>query len=70
MAYSTEVVIKARERLAQAKADRETENQRHLQEAYRRVPRLKQIDLELRRTMAVAAQTVFSQGGDVRAAGS
>jgi len=68
MAYSAEVVHRARERLAQAKADRETENQRHLLEAYRRVPRLKQIDMELRRTMAVAAQTVFSQGGDVRAA--
>lgn len=68
MAYSAEVVHRARERLAQAKADRETENQRHLMEAYRRVPRLKQIDMELRRTMAVAAQTVFSQGGDVRAA--
>ena len=67
MAYSAEVVHRARERLAQAKADRETENQRHLLEAYRRVPRLKQIDMELRRTMAVAAQTVFSQGGDVRA---
>jgi DNA replication protein DnaC len=68
MAYSTEVVIKARERLAQAKADREAENQRHLIDAYQRVPRLKQIDLELRRTMAMAAQSVFSQGGDVRAA--
>lgn len=68
MAYSAEVVQRARERLAQAKADREMENQRHLLDAYRRVPRLKQIDLELRRTMAVAAQSIFSQGGDVRAA--
>lgn len=68
MAYSTEVVLKARERLAQAKAERESENQRHLLDAYHRVPRLKQIDLELRRTMAVAAQAVFAQGGDVKAA--
>ena len=68
MAYSTEVVIRARERLAQAKADRESENQRHLADAYRRVPRLKQIDLELRRTMAMAAQAVFAQGGDVQSA--
>ena len=65
MAYSAEVVQRARERLAQAKADRESENLRHLTEAYRRVPRLKEIDLQLRRTMAKAAQTVFSQGGDV-----
>ena len=42
MAYSTEVVQRARERLAQAKADRESENLRHLSEAYRRVPRLKE----------------------------
>ena len=68
MAYSTEVVIRARERLAQAKADRESENQRQLADAYRRIPRLKQIDLELRRTMAMAAQAVFAQGGDVQSA--
>ena len=30
MAYSAEVVQRARERLAQAKADRESENLRHL----------------------------------------
>lgn len=68
MAYSTEVVQKARARLAQAKADRESENAKHLSEAYARVPRLKQIDLQLRRTMVMAAQAVFSQGGDVQAA--
>lgn len=68
MAYSTEVVQRARERLAQARADRETENLRHLTEAYRRVPRLKDIDLQLRRTMAQAVQTVFHSGGDVQTA--
>lgn len=68
MAYSTEVVQRARERLAQARADRESENLRHLTEAYRRLPRLKEIDLQLRRTMARAAQAVFVQGGDVQQA--
>ena len=68
MGYSAEVVQRARERLAQARADRETENLRHLTDAYRRIPRLKQIDLELRRSMAVAAQAVFTAGGDVRTA--
>ena len=68
MAYSIEVVQRARERLAQARADRESENLRHLTEAYRRVPRLKEIDLQLRRTMAKAAQAVFTQGGDVQQA--
>lgn len=65
MAYSAEVIQRARERLAQAKADRESENLRHLTEAYRQLPRLKEIDLQLRRTMAKAAQAVFSQGGNV-----
>ena len=68
MAYSAEVLKRARDRLAQAKADRESENQQHLQRAYQKVPRLREIDKELRRTMAVAAQTVFSQGGDVQEA--
>ena len=68
MAYSVEVVQRARERLAQAKADRESENLRHLAEAYRRVPRLKEIDLRLRQTMAKAAQAVFASGGDVQQA--
>jgi DNA replication protein DnaC len=68
MAYSAEVVQRARERLAQARADRESENLRHLNEAYHRVPRLKEIDLRLRQTMAKAAQAVFASGGDVQQA--
>jgi len=66
MAYSTEVVQRARARLAQAKEDRESENRQHLAEAYRRVPRIREIDLELRRTMAQAAQAAFLQGTDGR----
>ena len=68
MAYSKEVVQRARARLAQAKEDRESENRQHLAEAYDRIPRLRQIDILLRRTMAMAAQAVFSSGGDVQAA--
>lgn len=68
MGYSKEVVQRARLRLEHAKADRESENQRHLAQAYARVPRLKEIDLKLRKTMIVAAQTVFSKGGDIQAA--
>ena len=68
MGYSTEVVRRARERLAQARADRESENQAHLQQAYHRVPRLKEIDRQLRLTMAMAAQAVFAGGGNVEAA--
>lgn len=68
MAYSSEVVRRARQRLAQAKADREFENQAHLRSAYAQVPRLKDIDLQLRKTMAQAAQAVFTSGGNVEAA--
>ena len=66
MAYSQEVVKRARARLAQAKEDRESENRQHLAEAYARVPRIREIDLQLRRTMAQAAQAAFLQGGDGR----
>jgi len=66
MAYSLEVVKRARARLAQAKEDRESENRQHLAEAYKRVPRIREIDLELRRTMAKAAQAAFLQGSDGR----
>ena len=66
MAYSTEVVKRARERLAQAKEDRESENRQHLAEAYAKIPRIRQIDMELRRTMAQAAQAAFLQGSDGR----
>ena len=68
MAYSAEVVKRARDRLAQAKADRESENNQHLQEAYHRVPRLLEIDRQLRQTMAMAAQAAFTKGVDVQEA--
>ncbi len=64
MAYSAEVVKRARARLAQAKEDRESENRQHLAEAYRRCPRIREIDIQLRRTMAQAAQAAFQQGSD------
>ena len=68
MGYSAEVMRRARARLASAKADRESENQQHLAEAYERQPRLREIDRQLRLTMAMAAQAVFAGGGDVERA--
>ena len=67
MAYSLEVIRRAQQRLATAKADRESQYQQHLQQAYRALPRLKQIDQQLRQTMVAAAQAAFSRGGDVAA---
>ena len=66
MAYSAEVVQRARARLAQAKEDRESENRQHLAQAYAKVPRIREIDIQLRRTMAQAAQAAFLQGSDGR----
>ena len=68
MGYDVEVVERARARLAQAKADRDQENARRLAQAYAQVPRLKQIDMQLRQSMAAAAKTVFISGADVRQA--
>ena len=66
MAYSIEIVRRARERLAQARDDRERENREHLEIAYAQQPRLKEIDRLLRMTMAQAARAVFSAGGAVK----
>ena len=68
MAYSAEILRRAQRQLDSARADRESVYQQRLAEAYRRVPRLKEIDLMLRRSMALAAQAVFTEGGDARAA--
>ncbi len=66
MAYSAEVLIRSRPRLEQAREDRASENREHLQIAYRQVPRIAEIDRQLRSTMAQAAQTAFTQGIDVQ----
>ena len=65
MAYSSEVVRTARERLAQARDERERENREHLRIAYDQQPRLREIDRQLRMTMAQAARAVFA-GGDAQ----
>ena len=62
MGYSIEVVRRARERLAQARADRERENREHLRMAYEQQPRLQEIDRRLRMTMAQAAMAAFAGG--------
>ncbi len=66
MAYSAEVMRRARARLAEAREDRASENREHLQIAYQQVPRIQEIDRQLRLTMAQAAQTAFTQGIDVQ----
>ena len=68
MGYSVQVVAKARQRLAQQRADKESLYQQELVQAYAKAPRLREIDMQLRRSMVMAAQTVFAEGGDIQAA--
>ena len=60
MAYSAEVLARARQRLAEAREERERENQEHLLHAYEVSPRLKEIDTELKKTMLEAVRAAFA----------
>ena len=68
MAYSNEVVRRAQQRLAQEKADRESQILQRQREAYSKVPQIQAIDMQLRASMSQAAQAAFVQGVDARAA--
>ena len=68
MAYSAQIVSRARQQLTAQKDQREAKLRQNLQQAYKEQPRLLDIDRQLRRSMTVAAQTVFTQGGDPREA--
>ena len=68
MAYSSEIVRKAQQRLAQMKEDRESQILHRQQEAYAKVPRIQQIDMLLRSSLTKAAQAAFLQGTDARSA--
>ena len=65
MPYSAQIMRRARLRLESQKADKESVYQHNLQEAYEKVPQLREIDIQLRKSMAVAAQTAFTKGVDV-----
>lgn len=66
MGYSQEVLRRARARLDQDREARQSQIAQRLEQAYEQLPRLKQIDMQLRRSMALAAQTVFTTGGDAK----
>ena len=68
MPYSADIVRRARARLAQQKADKESVYRQHLAHAYDAVPRLKEIDLSLRKSMALVVQTVFDKSDEAREA--
>ncbi len=64
MAYSGAVLQRARERLEQANKSAEKETLERQEKAYEDCPRLREIDLALRRSVAQAAAAAFSSGGD------
>ena len=68
MAYSAEVIRRARARLAEARADRESENRQNQDRAYALVPRLREIDRELATTMSQTIRAAFAGGSDPKAA--
>ena len=68
MAYSEEVLRRARDRLEEANRQRRREYETHLAQAYRMRPRLEQIDRELRQTMSDTVALCFARGEDPKAA--
>lgn len=68
MGYSAEVITRARARLEQARSQRAAENDARLREAYQKVPRLREIDRQLRQTMAQTLAAAFADGADAVAA--
>lgn len=64
MAYSEQVLRRARQRLEQAKTEREHENEAHRAIAYERYPRLAEIDRELRLTMSALMANALRNGED------
>ena len=60
MAYNSEVVRRARQRLESAKADKESLYRQRLEIVYSQLPRVRQIDIQLRKSMVLATQAVFS----------
>ena len=64
MPYSKEILSRARARLAQARQEQQDTYEAHLQEAYVRYPRLREIDRALQNTMAQVVAASFRSGED------
>ena len=60
MAYNNEVLRRARQRLEAAKADKESLYRERQQTVYTQLPRVREIDIELRKSMVLATQAIFS----------
>ncbi|MBE6925884.1 MAG: DNA replication protein DnaC [Ruminococcaceae bacterium] len=67
MAYSKDVMRRARARLDVMRTDRQSLQEQRLHSAYAQLPRLQEIDMRLRQTMAEAARTAFLQSENAHA---
>ena len=61
MAYAVEIISRAKAKLARNAEEKESLARQRLSEVYEKLPRVRQIDMELRRTMVQAAQAAFTQ---------
>ena len=66
MGYSAQVIARAQRRLADKKNEKESRYREALAQAYERLPRLRELDIQLRRTMTLAARAVFEKGAEAR----
>lgn len=64
MAYSEQILHRARARLGRARLERIRENEEHRRIAYERYPRLKEIDNELRLSLSQAVASYLRKGDD------
>ena len=67
MGYSAEVLKRARLQLESNNTEIQARAAMRLNQAYNQIPRLKEIDSQLRRTMVMAAQAAFAKGDEAHA---
>ena len=68
MAYSEQVIRRAQARLAQEKADCESESNARIEAIYQKYPRLREIERAMRHSVAKAVSVAFRKGTDPAAA--
>ena len=68
MAYSEQIIRRAQARLAQEKADCESESAARIAHIYEKHPRLREIDRAMRQSVAQAVTAAFKKGSDPAAA--
>ncbi len=68
MAYSSDVIRRARRQLEELRAEHQSRQQTRLQEIYEQLPRVRELDKRLESSMALAVQAAFRQGTDAQEA--